>query len=143
LYTRATRIGNRVRVTAQLIDAQTQGHVWAEQYERDALDVLALQREVAAAVSRRTLSSLGVSVGNRDSSAERHSNNALAYEHYLRGRYHWAKDTIDGLQSAGQLSQGHRARSSIRAGLQWVGRHLRLAGELRHHADQRVSPAGS
>jgi tetratricopeptide (TPR) repeat protein len=100
LYTRATRIGNRVRVTAQLIDAQTQGHVWAEQYERDALDVLALQREVAAAVSRRTLSSLGVSVGNRDSSAERHSTNALAYEHYLRGRYHWAKDTIDGLQRA-------------------------------------------
>jgi TolB-like protein len=41
LETSLRRIGNRVRVTAQLIEAQTQGHVWAEQYERDALDLLA------------------------------------------------------------------------------------------------------
>lgn len=100
LETSLRRIGNRVRVTAQLIDARTQGHVWAEQYERDTLDVLGLQREVAAAVARRTLSSLGVSPANRDARAPRHPNNASAYEHYLRGRYHWAKDTIDGLQRA-------------------------------------------
>ena len=100
LETSVRRIGDRVRVTAQLIEAQTQGHVWAEQYERDALDLLALQREVAAAVARRTLSSLGISVGHRDARAARHSNNARAYEHYLRGRYHWTKDTIDGLQKA-------------------------------------------
>ena len=62
LETSVRRIGNRVRVTAQLIEAQTQGHVWAEQYERDALDLLTLQREVAATVAQRTLSSLGVSV---------------------------------------------------------------------------------
>ena len=143
LETSLRRIGNRVRITAQLIEAQTQGHVWAEQYERDALDVLALQREVAAAVARRTLSSLGVSVGNRDSRAERHSNNARAYEHYLRGplslgQRHDRRTS----ESAGQLSEGHRARPVVRAGLQWVGRHLRTAGQLRHHADQRVSPAG-
>jgi len=100
LETSLRRIGNRVRVTAQLIEAQTQRHVWAEQYERDALDLLALQREVAAAVARRTLSSLGVSVGNPDATEARHSNNPRAYEQYLRGRYHWAKDTIDGLQKA-------------------------------------------
>jgi TolB-like protein/Tfp pilus assembly protein PilF len=100
LETSLRRIGNRVRITAQLIEAQTQGHLWAEQYERDAPDVLALQREVAAAIAQRTLSSLGVSVGNRDSRAERHSKNGAAYEHYLRGRYHWAKVTIDGLQKA-------------------------------------------
>ena len=45
-------------------------------------------------------------------------------------------------QSAGSLSEGHRARPVVRAGLQRPGRHLRTAGELRHHADQRVSPAG-
>jgi TolB-like protein/Tfp pilus assembly protein PilF len=100
LETSLRRIGNRVRVTAQLIDAESQGHVWAEQYERDVLDLLALQREVAAAVARRTLSSLGVSPGNRDASGARHSSNPTAYEHYLRGRYHWARDTIDGLQKA-------------------------------------------
>ena len=100
LETSLRRVGNRVRVTAQLIEAQTQSHLWAEQYERDAIDPLALQREVAAAVARRTLSSLGVSAGNRDSRSERHSTNAAAYEHYLRGRHYWAKDSIDGLQKA-------------------------------------------
>ena len=54
LETSLRRIGDRVRVTAQLIDAETQGQVWVNQYERDARDVVALQREVAAAVARRT-----------------------------------------------------------------------------------------
>ena len=94
------RIGSRVRITAQLIEAQTQRHLWAEHYEPDALDVLALQREVAAAVARRTLSSLGVALGTSTARTERHSNNSGAYEHYLRGRYHWAKSTVDGLQKA-------------------------------------------
>ena len=46
-------------------------------------------------------------------------------------------------QSARPLSEGHRARPVVRAGLQRPGRHLRTAGQLRHHADQRVSPAGA
>ena len=100
LETSLRRIDTRVRVTAQLIEAQTQGHVWAEQYERDAPDVLALQREVSAAIARRTLSSLGVSIGNGDPRTGRHSNDARAYEHYLRGRHHWAKATIDGLEKS-------------------------------------------
>jgi TolB-like protein/DNA-binding winged helix-turn-helix (wHTH) protein/Flp pilus assembly protein TadD len=94
------RVDTRVRVTAQLIEARTQGHVWAEQYEPDAPDVLALQREVTDVVARRTLSSLGVSIGNGDPGSSRHSNDAGAYEHNLRGRHHWAKDTIDGLEKA-------------------------------------------
>jgi TolB-like protein/DNA-binding winged helix-turn-helix (wHTH) protein/Tfp pilus assembly protein PilF len=100
LETSLRRVGNRVRVTAQLIDARTQSHLWAEQYDRDAIDPLSMQRDAAAAFARRTLSSLGVSATNRDSRAERHSSNSTAYEHYLRGRYYWAKDTIDGLHKA-------------------------------------------
>ncbi|HEY3203710.1 MAG TPA: protein kinase, partial [Thermoanaerobaculia bacterium] len=45
------RAGNRVRITAQLIDAKTDRHVWARSYERDLRDVLALQSEVAQAVA--------------------------------------------------------------------------------------------
>ena len=60
LETSLRRIGNHLRITAQLIDARSQGHVWVEQYERDAQDILALQGEVAAAVTRRTMLSLGV-----------------------------------------------------------------------------------
>jgi TolB-like protein/DNA-binding winged helix-turn-helix (wHTH) protein/Tfp pilus assembly protein PilF len=92
--------GSRVLVTARLIDGQTQGQLWADQYEHEGLDPLTLQREVAAAVARRTLSSLGVSAGNDRVGAERHSSNPAAYEHYLRGRFYWLKDSADGLQKA-------------------------------------------
>ena len=45
------RDGDRVRVTAQLIDGRTDHHLWAEQYERDLRDILSLQREIASAVA--------------------------------------------------------------------------------------------
>lgn len=100
LETSFRRIGNRVRITAQLIDARSQGHVWVEQYERDAGDILALQSEVAAAVTRRTSISLGLAPRSLSASMERRATTPLAYEHYLRGRFHWLKSTPDGLQKA-------------------------------------------
>jgi adenylate cyclase len=93
LETSLRRIGNRVRITAQLIVARSQSHVWVEQYDRDAQDILALQREVAAMVTWRTLSSLGVTPRNLNASHERQATNSAAYEHYLRGRFHWLKSS--------------------------------------------------
>jgi TolB-like protein len=49
------RSGNRVRVTAQLIDAATDEHLWAESYDRDVKDVLALQDELAQSITREVL----------------------------------------------------------------------------------------
>jgi TolB-like protein/DNA-binding winged helix-turn-helix (wHTH) protein/tetratricopeptide (TPR) repeat protein len=98
LETSLRREGDRVRVTAQLVVTETEGHVWVEQYERDVVDVLALQREVAGLVMRRTTDSLGVNARSPD--AVRHSSNALANELYLRGRHHWLKNTWDGLRRA-------------------------------------------
>ena len=46
------RAGHRVRITAQLIDAQKETHLWAESYERDLRNVLALQSDVAQAIAR-------------------------------------------------------------------------------------------
>jgi TolB-like protein/Flp pilus assembly protein TadD len=92
------RIDDRVRITAQLIEVRTQGHVWVEQYERDARDVLSLQREVAATVAQRTMVSLGMPAKSLRS--EHQSNNSQAYEHYLRGRYQWAKNTVEGMHKA-------------------------------------------
>src|SRR5713101_4028627 len=46
------RVGRRVRITAQLIDARGEAHLWAESYERDLRNVLALQAEVAQAIAR-------------------------------------------------------------------------------------------
>jgi TolB-like protein/cytochrome c-type biogenesis protein CcmH/NrfG len=47
------RVGDRVRITAQLIEASTDRHLWADDYDRDVRDILALQREVARAVARQ------------------------------------------------------------------------------------------
>src|SRR5260370_1594943 len=54
------RSGNRVRVTAQLIRASTDKHLWAETYERDFRDILALQDDFASAIAKQIESKLGV-----------------------------------------------------------------------------------
>ena len=88
--------GGRIRVAVQLIETRHQTHVWAEQYERDVRDVLALQREVAEAIVPHITSSLAIAPSNANADARRHSTIAEANEHYLRGRYYWSKDTADG-----------------------------------------------
>jgi len=100
LETSLRRVGDRVRITAQLIDASTQRHVWIEQYERDVGDVIAMQRDVASAIARRTVASLGLMPTGSAPRATLGVTSSPAYEHYLRGRYHWAKDTKGDLLKA-------------------------------------------
>ena len=92
--------GSRIRITVQLIETRSESQLWAEQYERDAKDLLTLQREVAAAITGQITTSLGISRSNVNADARRHSTIAEAYEHYLRGRYHWLTDTAHGLRKA-------------------------------------------
>jgi TolB-like protein/Tfp pilus assembly protein PilF len=100
LETSLRRTGNRIRITAQLIDAPSQSHIWVEQYDRDAQNLLAVQADVAAAVARRTMSTWGLAARNSESHADWRSSNSLASEEYLRGRYHLGKRTAEGLQKA-------------------------------------------
>ncbi len=81
------RAGRRVRITAQLIDAAKEAHLWAESYERDLRNVLALQSEVAQAIARE----IRVKLTPVDQArfAHTHSVDPEAYEAYLQGRYHW------------------------------------------------------
>ncbi len=81
------RAGRRVRITAQLIDAAKEAHLWAESYERDLRNVLALQSEVAQAIARE----IRVKLTPVDQArfAHSHSVDPEAYEAYLQGRYHW------------------------------------------------------
>ena len=95
------RTGSRIRIAVQLIDTESESQLWAEQYERDALDLLALQREVAEAITRQITTSLGVARSNVYADTRRHSTSAEAYEHYLRGRHHlWRRDTAEGFEKA-------------------------------------------
>lgn len=92
------RSGDRVRITAQFVDARSNRHLWAEAYERDLQDVLALQREVARAIARAVLVKLTPQEEARLTSTR--PVNAEAYDAYLMGRYFWNKRTADGVQKA-------------------------------------------
>jgi TolB-like protein/Tfp pilus assembly protein PilF len=93
--------GERVRVTAQLIDARTDEHLWARSYERDAADVLKLQSEVARAIVDEVRVELTSGESERLASAR--SVDPEAYDLYLRGRYHWNRRTPADLESAMEL----------------------------------------
>ena len=80
------RSGNLVRITAQLLQASTDRHLWAESYERDLGDVLKLQSEVAQAIAKQVRAQLTPQQQARFRSAG--SVNRDAYEAYLRGRYY-------------------------------------------------------
>jgi TolB-like protein/DNA-binding winged helix-turn-helix (wHTH) protein/Tfp pilus assembly protein PilF len=91
---------DRIGVTVRLIEAASESQLWAAQYERDAQNLLALQRELSAAIAGQITTSLGVTRSNVSNDAQRHSASPEAYEHYLRGRHHLLRDTTDGVHKA-------------------------------------------
>ena len=92
------RSGERVRITAQLIRVPDEKHLWAQSYEGDLQDTLALQNRVARAIAEQiqvTLSPQEEAALNKSKTVD-----AEAYEAYLKGRYFWNKRTRDGLVRA-------------------------------------------
>jgi serine/threonine-protein kinase len=92
------RIGDRVRISAQLIEASTDRHLWAENYERDLRDVLALQGEVARAVAREVR--VTVSPQEEKRLANVTPLDPAAHEAYLKGRFWRQKFTREGFEKA-------------------------------------------
>lgn len=92
------RAGDRVRITAQLIHAATDQHLWAKSYERDLRDVLALQSEVARAVAGEV--QIKLTPQEQARLARSPQVNPAAHEAYLRGRHCWAKATEQGLKKS-------------------------------------------
>ena len=86
----AIRSGQRVRVTAQLIQASTDQHLWAETYDRDLGDILNLQAEVANAIAQQVRAQLTPTQQAQLRSA--HSVNPAAYDDYLRGRLYFVNE---------------------------------------------------
>ena len=97
------RSGERVRISAQLIDAKTDVHLWAESYERDLRDVLTLQSEVAGAVAREI--QITLTPQERTQLAPKGQVNPEAYVAYLKGRYYWNKRTPDAVRKAAEYLQ--------------------------------------
>ena len=83
------RAGDRVKITAQLIDVAADRNLWAESYERDLSDVLALQSEVARTIAEQ----IKITITPQEEALLAHTRsvNPQAHEAYLHGRYHWNK----------------------------------------------------
>ena len=81
------RSGNRVRITAQLLEARTDTHLWTQTYERDADDVIRLERQVALAIANKVSGQL--ILADRTIAPGRRTPNPAAFDAYLRGRYFW------------------------------------------------------
>ncbi len=90
------RCGHRVRITAQLIDAATDRHLWAESYERDMKDIFALQSEVARAIAQEIQVKLTPEEQARLASTR--PVNPEVYELYLKGRHCWNQRTEEGVK---------------------------------------------
>ncbi len=92
------RSGDRVRITAQLIQASADKHIWSQSYEGDLRDTLALQNKVARAIADQ----IRINLTPQEQAALKNVKavNPEAYESYLKGRYFWNKRTADGLKTA-------------------------------------------
>ena len=92
------RVGNRVRITAELVQVSTDRHLWAETYESQMGDILALQNRVSSAI----VNEIRINLTPEDQ--ERLARNpAVApegYENYLKGRYYWNKRSDENLTRA-------------------------------------------
>jgi TolB-like protein/DNA-binding winged helix-turn-helix (wHTH) protein/Tfp pilus assembly protein PilF len=92
------RSGDQVRITAQLIEAATDKHLWSQSYEGELRDTLTLQNQVASAIADQ----IRINLNPQEQAALKNAKfvNPQAYESFLKGRYFWNKRTADGLKVA-------------------------------------------
>ena len=90
--------GNRVRVTAQLIDTSNGHHLWAERYDRELGDIFALQDDI----KRRIVEALSVQLTSEDDRklARGDTSNFDAFDAFLQGRRNFSRQTLEGFQQA-------------------------------------------
>ncbi len=85
------RVGNRVRVTAQLIDAKTDTHLWVESYDRPLDDVFAIQSDIAKSIAAQLKAKL--SPAEKTAIEQPPTTNLIAYDRYLRAEKLWGQQS--------------------------------------------------
>jgi serine/threonine protein kinase/tetratricopeptide (TPR) repeat protein len=81
------KAGDRIRITAQLIKAKDGSHLWSERYDREMIDVFAIQDEIASAIT----AALKTKLSSESTMRQRYEPKPEAYEAYLKARYLWGK----------------------------------------------------
>jgi TolB-like protein/Flp pilus assembly protein TadD len=132
------RSGNSVRITAQLIDAETDTHLWSKTYDRDVLDTFAVQGEIAAEIAGELQLNLVIPIRSG-----RPTENEEAFDKYLRGwhfmRQGWSRDDFlaarkyfaESVELDPEFAQAHALLSLTETSL----------GNFRHLAPKDVFPA--
>lgn len=92
------RSGNRVRITIQLIDVNTDEHIWSQAYDRNLEDVFAIQSDIAKQVSDAL--KVNLLAAEKLLIDKTPTKDAAAHDLYLQGRYHWRKGTEEELRNA-------------------------------------------
>jgi tetratricopeptide (TPR) repeat protein len=136
------RAGDQVRINAQLIDATTGGHIWAERYDGSMADVFALQDKV----TRQIVTALAVNL-TADEKAERtqtDTESAVAYDAFLRGWDLYRRGTVEDyaaaipfLEKAIKVDPGYSRANAVLAAVYWntvANRWARGLGLTRDHA---------
>jgi TolB-like protein/class 3 adenylate cyclase/Tfp pilus assembly protein PilF len=127
------KAGNRVRITGQLIGAADGYHLWSETYDRELEDIFAIQDDIAQSIVAALKATLAVDEGER--LVVPTTDNLEAYTLYLKGRFHYNKDTEAGLRQSLEFYEQALEHSPDYAKA-WAG----IADSWMHLADDYVSP---
>ncbi len=92
------KVGNRLRITAELVNAEDGYHVWSEQYDRVMADVFTIQDEITAAIVDAL--KIELLADEKKAVTKRHTENLDAYHLYLRGRYYWNRGNPEAFRKA-------------------------------------------
>jgi eukaryotic-like serine/threonine-protein kinase len=93
---RVVQRGSNLLISTELVDVRDNSHIWGEQYNRKLTDILAVQAEIAREISEKLRLRL---TGEQEKRlVKRYTDNAEAYQLYLKGRYYWNKRTEEGLK---------------------------------------------
>ena len=113
------RAGNRVRITAQLVEASTRHSVWAERYDRQLEDVFTIQEEIARSIAQALR--IALTPQEEKNIARKPTENPEAYDFYLRGRSYTRRENLDyGLQMFEQAIQLDPNFALAHAGIAYI-----------------------
>src|SRR5205807_3751020 len=100
---RLVKRGDNLNITVELVDIRNNKSLWGEQYERKMSDLLATQREIAAAITQKL--QLKLAGGEAKGITKRYTDNNEAYQLYLKGRFHFARRTDEDIRRSIELFQ--------------------------------------
>ena len=98
LMGRVAQRGGSLFISAELVDARDNSQIWGEQYNRRPDDIFAIQEEIGRVIAEKLR--LRLTGEQKAGLAKQYTNNAEAYQDYLRGRFFWNKRTGDDLKTA-------------------------------------------